>query len=161
MTDPGAGVNPGRTVLTSGYTPDVVPPPPTVDDLQQAIRARGLRATGARLAVLRHLHAVGAPQSHGEVAEALAGQGFDRATLFRNLNDLAAAGLLLRFDAGDHVWRFEPQHDGGHAHFVCTDCGNVSCLEGVDLSFRPREVPASVSAGDVQVQIRGRCDACT
>ena len=45
--------------------------------------------------------------NHSEVAEALEEAGFDRATLYRNLVDLAAAGILNRSDYGDHSWRFE------------------------------------------------------
>ncbi|MEQ1505068.1 MAG: transcriptional repressor [Myxococcota bacterium] len=129
-------------------------------DLKELIRASGLRATGARVAVLRFLRGVDGPRSHGDVAEALVDQGFDRATLFRNLNDLATAGLLHRFDAGDHVWRFELAPPSGHAHFVCTDCGEVSCLEGVDVQVADRLAPNALIDGAVQIQLRGRCDAC-
>jgi Fur family ferric uptake transcriptional regulator len=38
----------------------------------------------------------------------------------------------VRTQLGDNVWRFELLHTtaqhGLHAHFVCTECGRVSCL---------------------------------
>jgi len=46
------------------------------------------------------------PMSHADVAGELASHGLDRATVYRNLMDLADAGLVSRADHGDHVWRF-------------------------------------------------------
>lgn len=126
------------------------------------LRAAGLRVTRPRLAVLQVLTQLGGPRSHGEVVEALAKAGWDRATLFRNLNDLAAAGLLRRFDVGDHVWRFElaasQSAEHGHAHFVCNDCGSVQCVDGVELRADEASRPLLSAATDIQ--IRGTCPDC-
>src|SRR5262245_58722967 len=100
------------------------------DELRAVVRARGLRATPSRLAVLELLRASDAPVSHGEVADRLAAHAWDRATIYRNLTDLAEAGLVRRTDVGDHVWRFEAVTEGhavAHPHFVCTECGSVEC----------------------------------
>ena len=83
------------------------PPAPTVAQLQDEIRSYGMRSTGPRVAVLAYLSKATAPLSHTELHEALADRGYDRATIYRNLMDLAEAGLLVRSDLGDHVWRFE------------------------------------------------------
>jgi len=45
---------------------------------------------------------------------------------------------VSRLNLGDHVWRFELVQNGQgdaaeHAHFLCTNCGEVSCLEGVEI----------------------------
>src|SRR5438132_6944629 len=110
-----------------------------LDELRAAVRARGLRATPSRLAVLEVLRASDAPRSHGDVAERLASQPWDRATIYRNLVDLAEAGLARRTDVGDHVWRFEArvpgsEHDTSHPHFVCIECGSVECLPEIELA---------------------------
>ena len=141
---------------------------PTTEQLQDILRDAGLRSTGPRLAVLRQLEGASRPVSHPELAEALAPEGFDRATLYRNLVDLTEAGLVRRGDLGDHVWRFERvrgrqgQHAEGHAHFTCTDCGSVECLPEevtVKLSGAPG-LPRAVSRRAVEVQLRGLCDSC-
>src|SRR5436190_15542363 len=94
----------------------------SVDELRAAVRAKGLRATPSRLAVLEMLRASDAPMSHGDVADRLASHAWDRATIYRNLTDLAQAGLVRRTDVGDHVWRFEAvgnDHAAStHPHFV-------------------------------------------
>ena len=107
------------------------------------------------------------PISHADVIDALDGQGFDRVTLYRNLNDLAEAGIVARTDVGDRVWRFELRseteaHAGNHPHFTCTDCGSVSCLpeSAVRLASSAR-LPKAVRQQSVQVSLRGLCDRCS
>jgi Fur family transcriptional regulator, ferric uptake regulator len=131
------------------------------------LRAAGLRRTGPRVAVMQRLEAAAAPLSHGEVAEQLAAKGYDRATVYRNLVDLVEVGLVTRKDLGDHVWRFElvraegREHRPDHPHFLCTDCGDVSCLpeEAVKV-VATRGAPRAVGRRAVQVQLKGRCDGC-
>jgi Fur family transcriptional regulator, ferric uptake regulator len=141
---------------------------PTVADLQAEIRELGMRSTGPRVAVLAYLRTATSPLSHTEIHEALADRGYDRATIYRNLMDLAEAGLLLRSDLGDHVWRFERRGgkegaaNTGHPHFVCVDCGGVSCLPDQAVKVRAASgTPRALATKQVEVQIKGRCDDCT
>jgi Fur family ferric uptake transcriptional regulator len=142
-----------------------------LNELRGELRAHGLRATPARLAVLELVRGNNAPISHGEVADQLAGQSWDRATIYRNLTDLAEVGLLRRTDVGDHVWRFEAvEHEASaHPHFVCTECGVVECLPEIELTVRRGESrrtvsrskpPRAVKQRQVEVHVRGLCDAC-
>lgn len=148
-----------------------------VDWARQSIRAAGLRCTTARLAVMEHLRTVLAPRTHAEVWAALADQGFDRATIYRNLTELTDARLLSRIDLGDHVWRFERRHthelspgNAGHPHFVCTGCGEVSCLDDIHVDITrqiSRRVRRDARAGPrahigtvTEVLLRGRCADC-
>jgi Fur family ferric uptake transcriptional regulator len=136
-------------------------------ELTTALRAAGLRRTAPRIAVLQRLEVAAAPVSHGEMADKLSSLGFDRATVYRNLMDLVEAGLITRTDLGDHVWRFEmvrgerATHAGEHPHFLCVDCGDVSCLPGDAVTIASaRGVPRSASRQHVEVQLKGRCDTC-
>jgi Fur family ferric uptake transcriptional regulator len=131
------------------------------------IRDTGLRVTGPRVAVLTTLAAAPSPLSHGEIADKLADQGIDRATIFRNLQDLAEVSIVRRSDLGDHVWRYELASGGGahpldgHPHFVCSQCGTVACLSGTSITVKaPRAAPANVRKGAFEVQLRGVCDGC-
>jgi|SRR5580704_2074781 Fur family ferric uptake transcriptional regulator len=138
----------------------------SVDELRVAVRGKGLRATPSRLAVLDLLRSSDTPMSHGDVADRLASQAWDRATIYRNLTDLAEAGLVRRTDVGDHVWRFEAvsgEHEAAaHPHFVCTECGIVECLPQIELAMRTTrsKPPRAVKQRQVEVQVRGLCDAC-
>ena len=122
------------------------PKPP--DPLRDRLKSAGLRCTTARLAVLEHLIECRGPKTHAEVADALAERGFDRATIYRNLIELTEATILARVDLGDHVWRFElrardqaGRHEENHPHFVCTNCGEVSCLDDVTVEITPKTQP--------------------
>ena len=136
------------------------------DALRDLIRAAGLRVTRARLTVMRLLSHVEGPVSHAEVNASLTGDGWDRATLYRNLIALTDAGLLRRVDVGDHVWRFERVPESGHAHaehhphFLCTACGDVACLPELAIQAPASAVPRALAAGKVSIQLRGLCDEC-
>ncbi len=123
----------------------------------------GLLTTAARLAVVRRLQRAKSPLSHAEVAEELVPLGFDKATIFRNLTDLVDASLVSRTELGDHVWRFElknPDHpEGHHPHFVCVDCGSVTCIHDGDI---PKSSQKSWSkVGRVtEILLKGHCVTC-
>lgn len=129
--------------------------------LRDMLSARGLRVTGPRLAVLRELSTHGPPISHPELAERLADRGLDRVTVYRNLLALMEAGLLVRTQLSDHVWRYELPATGGathklHPHLVCTDCGTVECLPKAAVRLQGAAAQAHVS----EVQLRGLCAEC-
>ena len=165
------------------------------DAVKARIRGVGLRCTAARLTVLQHLMRSLGPETHAEVSEALVDEGFDRATIYRNLTELTEAGLVARVELGDHVWRFEIKRHGregakgeDHPHFLCTSCGEVSCLDDVTVAITPRldavarghsarhdrpakpghAKPRSVKAGGksrgirsvTEVLLKGQCENC-
>jgi Fur family transcriptional regulator, ferric uptake regulator len=141
-------------------------PRSTAQALREKLREVGLRATTARVAVYRVLREAETPLSHADVCSRIGDEGFDRATIYRNLVDLGEVGLLKRTDIGDHVWRFELTGDEGehsgdvHPHFVCTGCGEVACLpEGSVVVRAVRGAPRSLSTA-VEVHVRGVCDGC-
>jgi Fur family ferric uptake transcriptional regulator len=143
-------------------------PKPTLKDFQALLRSAGLRSTNSRVAVLEYLHAHAGPNSHAELFKALGDKGFERATIYRILMDLVDVDILSRTDLGDHVWRFELKKGAGggthgdqHPHFVCIDCGEVSCLPGVSIKLEGHaKAPKSLVKNKVAVQFKGLCDNC-
>jgi len=137
-----------------------------VDDVNEArklIREAGLRSTPARISVINALKRAAKPQTHAELSDQLVPLGFDKATVFRNLTDLAEAELVLRTELGDHVWRFElrdPSHDrSSHPHFVCVDCGSVSCIE--EMALPSPTVRRSLNMARIsEVLVKGHCGVC-
>ena len=133
--------------------------------IRAEIRAVELRATPGRIAALELLRQADSPLTHADVAAALDELGIDKATAFRNLNDLSEAGLVRRTDLGDHVYRFEAtesgseSHEASHPHFVCIDCGTVTCLDQVRLTAGSQR--ESEAVGDVtEILLRGHCNDC-
>jgi Fur family ferric uptake transcriptional regulator len=136
-----------------------------VEQAREDIRAAGFRATPARIATLIELRASDSPLTHADLAERLSASGVDKATAFRNLNDLAQRGLLRRTELGDHVWRFEAinlqdNHDRRHPHFVCVDCGHVTCLNDVQLKVDNRKRGGKAVGEVTEILLRGHCTDC-
>ena len=131
------------------------------DELRELLVGKGIRVTEQRMVLLRELAKLRIPTSHPELTERLAGAGLDRATIYRNLLSLTEAGLLVKTQLGDNVWRFElpnvkSTEHGAHPHFVCNDCGSVACLPPSTVVLRGDAVRNQVT----EIQLRGRCRGC-
>jgi len=138
----------------------------SVEEARDRVRAANLRATASRVAVLQHVSAAGKPVSHADVADNLVPQGYDKSTLYRCLVELADAGLLARLDAGDHAWRFEPKQTNDdhtpseHPHFVCVDCGSVTCLPDVEVKIGPAKGAKNSTLDVTEIFLKGHCKEC-
>jgi Fur family transcriptional regulator, ferric uptake regulator len=139
-------------------------PTPDKEPLKRRIRAAGLRATNARVATLELLRDATSPLTHADVAKHLAQIGANQATAFRILNALNEAGIVHRTELGDHVWRFELITEGEHKHkthphFLCVDCGSVSCLS--ETKFTATSLKSAGNIREVtEVLLRGHCHEC-
>lgn len=128
----------------------------------ERLRAAGLRATLPRVAVLDTLAAAGGHRSADELLALLARERvrLARASAYNVLDDLVAAGLVMRADAGPGRARYEIA-ERWHHHFVCRRCErvvDVPCLTG----SRPC-LEATVSGAEIdeaQVILRGLCRDC-
>ncbi len=135
-----------------------------VDEIRDLLRAAGLRSTPARIAVMQELRRATSPQTHAEVAAKLVPHGFDKTTVFRNLTDLAEAELISRSELGDHVWRFEisdPDDPDAtrHPHFLCIDCGSVTCLGDMEFTAGSRKQTTQIGR-ITEVLVKGHCVTC-
>lgn len=136
--------------------------PLTVTSARELLRGAQLRCTTCRVAVLQHLSKSEGPQSHADVADVLVPEGFDKSTIYRCLVEMSEAGLVNRHDLGDHVWRFEFRRGESHehcehAHFMCTTCGKVECLNDVEVVTSPE----SQARLDIkEILLKGQCGVC-
>ncbi len=134
-------------------------------EMRELLRRQSLRATAPRVAVLVALHERGTPMTHESVMDDLGVGAFDRATVFRILSDLSEQGLLRRMDLGDRVWRFELLDAcravaDDHAHFLCEDCGAVSCLPPLELRAVQGPLPIELQGAEIKLRVSGRCADC-
>lgn len=126
------------------------------------LRARGLRCSIHRVAVLAELERADSPVTCQEMRHRLSDFHFDNATVFRNLKDFCDVGLAVRIDVGDHTWRFELRRESDeHPHFLCIACGEVMCLHDVSVADAARrmEMPAGIRTIEEMI-LKGRCDDC-
>ena len=101
--------------------------PVAVPDLPSAlaaVRARGLRLSSARRAVLEALYAAARPLSADELARA---GGCDVASAYRNLDALETAGLIRHMHVGHGAGLYAPA--GSSCEVVaCERCGARTVL---------------------------------
>ena len=135
----------------------------TTQECRALLRKVGLKSTMTRIAVLQQLWLEKRPVSHSELVQSLAGVG-DQATIYRNLVSFVDKGLARVASTASGTVRYEPIQEGEeeheiHPHFVCQDCGVVTCLPtstvitAVDPSWSERLQQS-------KVQFVGVCDIC-
>jgi Fur family ferric uptake transcriptional regulator len=115
--------------------------------------------------VLTALHDRKGPMNHDEVMHSLAGRGFDKASVWRILSELSDKDLLRRMDLGDRVWRYElfdqcRTIEAQHPHFLCMDCGDVTCLPTLTVHAQNGTLPSSLRSASFRVRLEGTCGAC-
>ena len=134
------------------------------DDAMQILRENGLRVTAPRLAVLGILLKAKSPMSHTEVLDTLGDTAWDQATVYRNLVKLTEAGVTVVASRADGIARYGlngPKNDGHrHPHFVCEDCGQVTCLPPIETPQIKSNSRWAASVEAAMVQLRGECPDC-
>lgn len=134
-------------------------------EVRSLLKQRNMRATASRLAVLVALHEEAGPMTHEQLMEVLPTGGFDKATVWRILADLADNGVLRRMDLGDRIWRYElldacRSIADDHAHFLCEACGVVSCLPPLEIRAQQGQLPQVLQGADIRVKVTGTCSDC-
>ena len=134
-----------------------------------ALAAYELRLTPARRALLAVLESTDRPLTADEVTRAA---GLPTSTAYRNLGELADAGVVVRITAIGGGDRYElaeqvSPHHRHHHHLVCERCGIVNDFAPSAQLERliEREVQTLLSSTGFEVtthvfDVRGRCREC-
>ncbi len=127
------------------------------------IRNEGGRVTDNRVRVLALLLGEEQAITHREIEERLPDHHTDRVTLYRVLQWLVDKALIHKISSDDRVWRFHANHDAymhQHAHFKCTKCAKVVCLEDMPSSVRHLALPSGYRFQEIELTIKGLCKHC-
>jgi Fur family ferric uptake transcriptional regulator/Fur family zinc uptake transcriptional regulator len=122
----------------------------------------GLRPTEVRTRVLSTILSSGRSLSHRELVALLV--GLDRVTVYRTLKTLRQSGLVHGVQGTDGILRYfvNPRRGegcpGNHPHFLCLECGKMSCL--ADQTMPYIEVPRGTEVCGKQLVIYGLCPSC-
>lgn len=135
-----------------------------LENTHAALRDAGLRAGGARAAVLDVLSRQHCCATAQELHETLRAEGrsVGIASVYRVLDTLSELRLLQRVDLGDGVTRFEPIERDHHHHVVCADCGKVEPFTDATLERAIAGVSSRVgyAVAAHEVVLRGACGDC-
>jgi Fur family peroxide stress response transcriptional regulator len=132
--------------------------------LRQRCTARGLRLTPQRDVLLRALSEASGHPTADDLVKAVRRvlPTVSHATVYRNVQELLAAGLIGTLERSGAAVQFEvnPEH---HHHFLCQKCGEVwdVYLEEVEVSLDRHRTPLTgfrIERRDVQ--LHGVCARC-
>src|SRR5205823_10293249 len=129
----------------------------------ERLRARGLRVTRPRLAVLEILGEGG----HLEVAEVTdrAGARLESVStqaVYDVLGALARAGLARRIEPAGSPARYEARSGDNHHHVVCRGCGQIAdidCTVGSAPCLDPNTA-VGYEIDEAEVTFWGLCPSC-
>ncbi len=133
--------------------------------LAGALRAAGLRLTGARRAVIGVLEEQRAEHLSAEDIHRLAkaaGRRLDLASVYRTMNVLAELGLVHRADLAHSHAHFEIDH-GEEAHLICTRCGEtIEAADQQDVAAALARLAEAqgFALGRFRVEVEGTCERC-
>jgi Fur family transcriptional regulator, ferric uptake regulator len=127
----------------------------------ELIQAQAQTPTSARVLVLDTLLSASLPLSHPEIQKQIT-EPIDRVTIYRVLDWLSTQGFVHSVISPDKTRRFKAstqhtQHQ--HAHFECTACGQVYCLDEANDAIT-QSLPKHFVATAIHLNISGICAAC-
>lgn len=124
------------------------------------LKAKGLRVTGSRAALVAALMRAHEPVSLEAAHKLVGATGGDQATVYRNLQALTRAGMLRVVKGVGRREMFElTVHGHGHAHLACTKCGRVECIEIDRMPEQPPKLKGW-NISDLTVTVWGLCPGC-
>lgn len=128
------------------------------------LRDAGERVTRQRLLVVGALAEAGRRVSAQELYERCrrAEDSIGRATVFRTLEALVAAGLARRLEQDGHVYGYvscAPEH---HHHVACDRCGRVEEIDEAFITPVTQRLSSELGfeVDDARLDFYGRCASC-
>jgi Fe2+ or Zn2+ uptake regulation protein len=134
------------------------------DDRAELLRARGLRVTASRLAVLETLSSLPA---HVTVEQVEAGArarlgSLSTQAVYDIMRAFHGAGIVRRIEPPGSAALYETRVGDNHHHLVCRDCGrmvDVDCALGEAPCLNPADA-AGFEVDEAEVIYWGRCPEC-
>lgn len=102
---------------------------------KEELKAFGLKATPARVAIVKYLENVKFPQDAEMIFKELekTQAKADPATVYRILDVFYKKGLVQRIELGEGKFRYE-RSKKHHHHLICISCGKIENVSGEYLS---------------------------
>ncbi|MBA2767470.1 MAG: transcriptional repressor [Solirubrobacterales bacterium] len=133
-------------------------------EVQERLRARGLRATVSRVAVLRVLEASDDHPRVEQVIDRVRASGVSISTqaAYDVCDALREASLARRIQPADSPARYEARVGDNHHHVVCRGCGttaDVDCATGRAPCLAAAQTHG-FAIDEAEVTYWGLCPAC-
>jgi Fur family zinc uptake transcriptional regulator/Fur family ferric uptake transcriptional regulator len=136
-----------------------------VSEHQEALRARGLKATPQRLTVLALLERAERPVGIPELRAKTNGKMLDTVTLYRSLETLFDAELVRKVDLRHGHADYELVRGDHHHHIICVKCGDIENIAWCPDDRLKQEVLKSAkrfqTLRDHSLEFFGTCKKCS
>lgn len=128
------------------------------------LKAVSLKSTPIRLEMLTIFSQHNYAMSYADIQDNLSTKK-DKATVYRTLKSFVEKGLLHEILDSDKSTKYATcstgctaiQHDHSHAHFKCSKCENIYCLEKPKIEI---SLPAGFEHINFTLNIDGHCANC-
>jgi Fur family ferric uptake transcriptional regulator len=130
------------------------------DELQEV----SLKATPARIAVMKFLESVDQPVDVNSILDDLRQKDVDTnpATVFRMMNDFLQKGITKQIQFQEGKARYELANKKHHHHLICSNCGKVEEVEGDFLKSMEEKIykDKKFRVKDHSLEFFGLCSNC-
>jgi len=111
-------------------------------DCKEELRDMDLKATPARLAVLRLLEKIDKPVDVAGIIDYLRQQGIkaDPATVFRIMNLFTDNGLAKQIQLNEGKFRYELGAKEDHHHLICENCGAIEDVSDCNIEALEKDI---------------------
>ena len=118
-------------------------------NLEQLIRASGLKVTTSRLKVLSEILSMRRPFSVADIYHQLhnSGKAVGLATVYRSLISFSEAGLVHKLAVQNGEAIFQATGNNSHSHVFCQQCGKIENIDDPDVERLKHEVSKNWSFG--------------
>jgi len=125
-----------------------------------------LEPTANRVQVLEVIGNTPYPLSAADIYATISRhQAINRVTVYRILDLLVEKDILERLSTGGRAAHFglaPNEHHARHAHFYCTRCGQMDCLQpqsmSVDTGNLQKTFPGEIDR--IEIRVDGTCKNC-
>jgi Fur family ferric uptake transcriptional regulator len=133
--------------------------------IDELLKQNQLSVTGSRKRILELFLTNNGALAHSDI-EKKTGEKFDRVTVYRTLQTFLEKGIIHTIPTVDNSVLYalckenctEGHHHDNHVHFVCTNCGNATCLDEVRVPSI--QLPKGFIPEEVQMVVKGLCKEC-
>lgn len=135
------------------------------DNPADLLAASHIRPTRRKTAVLGEMMACDTPVSARELYETLSRSvRIDLATVYRTLTVLLDTGIIREIadNPKGKVYEIACIHNPVHAHFKCSRCQKIHCLETLDRKERGylTRLAEGCDVRDIAITLTGLCPEC-
>lgn len=135
-----------------------------MNEFKDSLRKKGLKATAARIAVLKVLEESRKPLDIQSIFARIVKMRVDadQATIYRIIENFARTDLVKRVQFQQNKAYYETAKSSDHHHAVCIDCGKVEDISRCSIQMVEREIELTkgFEVTSHSLEFFGKCKDC-